>query len=137
MGSSLSKSIGCSFCCTGSTGFCVSSFTFLFLGLVCGVQGLVGVVGVDVLEHRKQEPAQPSAVQGVAWSVVLDVPEHGIATPVQHATNVARLVVVIEDRLLAALDALTAQPTVPGLGHHHLRTVPRYLRGFELVHMLP
>lgn len=137
MGSSLSKSIGCSFCCTGSTGFCVSSFTFLFLGLVCGVQGLVGVVGVDVFEHRKQEPTQPPACQGVARSVVLNLSEHGIAATVQHATDVACLVVVVENRLLAALDTLTAQPTVPGLGHHHLRTVPRYLRGFELVHMLP
>lgn len=101
------------------------------------MQWFVGVVSVDVLEHRKQEPAQPSAVQGVARSVVLDVPEHGIAATVQHATDVARFVVVIEDRLLAAFDTLTAQLTVPGLGHHHLRTVPRYLRGFELVHMLP
>lgn len=95
------------------------------------------MVCVDVLKHRKQEPAQPSTVQGVARTVVLDVPEHGIASPVQHATDVARLVIVIEYRLFAALDTFAAQLTVPGLGHHHLRTVPRYLRGFELVHMLP
>ena len=101
------------------------------------MQWLVGVVCVNVLEYRKQEPAQPPAVQGVAWPVVLDVSEHGIAATVQHTTNVACLVVVVEDRLLAALDTLTAQLTVPGLGHHHLRTVLRYLRGFELVHMLP
>lgn len=101
------------------------------------MNGLVGVVSVDVLEHREQEPAQPPTIQAVSRSVVLDVAEHGIAATVQHATDMARLVVVIEDRLVAALDTLTAQSTVPGLGHHHLRTVPRYLRGFELVHMLP
>ena len=101
------------------------------------MQGLVCVVCVDVLKHRKQEPAQPPTVQGVARSVVLDVPEHRIAATVQHATDVARLVIVIEYRLFAALNPFTAQLTVPGLGHHHLRTVPRYFRGFELVHMLP
>ncbi len=137
MGSSLSKSIGCSFCCSGSTGFCVSSFTFLFLGLVCGVQGLVCVVGVDVLEHREQEPTQPPTAECVARPIILDVPQHGVTSPVQHTTDVTCLMVVVQDGLLAALDPLTAQSTVPGLGRHHLRTVPRYLRGFELVHRLP
>jgi len=95
------------------------------------------VVCVYVLEHAEQEAAQPATGELVARSVVLDVPEHRIAATVQHAANVPGLVVVVEDRGIATLDPFAAHPTVPGLLRHHLGTVRRYLRGFELVHRLP
>lgn len=102
-----------------------------------GVERTVPVERVDVVEDVRQHSAQAATKEAISGAAILNDPEHRVAPTMKDAAAVPRFVVVIEDRSISRLNAVTAERTVSALLLQQNRAVLRNLRGFQPVHMLP
>lgn len=74
-----------------------------------GVERTVLVERVDVVEDARQHAAQASTKEAISGAAILNDPEHRVAATVKDATAVARFVAMVEDRNIAALNAVAAE----------------------------
>lgn len=90
------------------------------------VEGVARVVGMDVVKGGAEHSPKARTFEEVAWSVVLYVSKHCVATAMEYRPNLTRLVGMIEDSL-AQSDGVAAQSASTTLSCQSLSTMLRYL----------